>query len=99
MVEPKIESWNTKYVKGGKRVNVRESGTLPDWFVGYGKDRSCQIEGPWHHWVTLAMMILSADNTRQLEDALGRDDLYHPEMEAVALDIEQYTGTPYEFEE
>ncbi len=52
-------------LQGGKRANIRPSDdTEWDWWVGYGKDESCQFEGPWLHLAILAAKILSHPNTR-----------------------------------
>jgi len=86
------------YLTGSKRANIRNTGAFGnDWFVGYGKDRSCHFEGSWHHMVVIALRILSSDNTKNLVDAVDSvpDDVYRPELGDVADDIENYTGKPY----
>jgi hypothetical protein len=45
-------------IRAAKRVHVQKSEWLDDWWVGYGKDDSCQIEGTPNHWRWLAMIIL-----------------------------------------
>jgi hypothetical protein len=51
-------------MRGGKRANIRHSDWLDDWWVGYGKDESCQFEGPWGHMAILAAKILRHPNTK-----------------------------------
>lgn len=41
-----------------KRVHVRKSAFLDDWWVGYGKNEACQIEGTPNHWFWLAYLML-----------------------------------------
>lgn len=45
-------------IRAAKRVHVDKSEHLPDWFIGYGKDEFCQIEGTANHWNWLALIIL-----------------------------------------
>lgn len=45
-------------IRAAKRVHVEASDGLSDWWVGYGKDHSCQIEGTANHWNWLALIIL-----------------------------------------
>lgn len=49
------------FLSGGKRCNIEDHD---GWWVGYGKDESCQIEGGWADWVELAKEILKADEER-----------------------------------
>jgi hypothetical protein len=53
---------------GGKRTNIghNEPGDDWDWWVGWGKDESCQFEGPWEHMAILAAKILRHPNTRNV---------------------------------
>ena len=37
-----ITEWEEFRVSGAKRANISESIWIPDWFVGFGKDESCQ---------------------------------------------------------
>lgn len=64
-------------LSGGKRTNIipnessdadREDGQPMewDWWVGYGKDHSCQFEGPWAHMAILAAKILRHPNTKEV---------------------------------
>lgn len=64
-----------QHLSGGKRCNMETSNWLDDWWVGYGKDDGCQIEGPWHHWANLAAQILSHPNTEKVAP-----ELYRPEL-------------------
>ncbi|MEN6397183.1 MAG: hypothetical protein ABFC78_11960 [Methanoregula sp.] len=58
-----IEKWPESQVSGAKRATVRES-ILPDWFVGFGKDESCDFEGTWWDMICFARNILASENTR-----------------------------------
>ena len=42
-----ITGWEDTQISGAKRANISKSEWLPDWFVGWGKDESCQFEGTW----------------------------------------------------
>jgi len=89
--------WPETYFNAGKRTHL-ETGTLADWFVGYGKEQFCQFEGPWHAMMVLAAQILSSENTRlAVEHSELPDELYQPELEAVAEDIKTHTGQLYDF--
>jgi hypothetical protein len=41
-----------------KRIHVERSRHMDNWFVGFGKDESCQIEGTANHWYWLAYALL-----------------------------------------
>lgn len=45
-------------IRAAKRVHVDKSDWMSGWWVGYGKDDSCQIEGTANHWNWLALIIL-----------------------------------------
>lgn len=46
-------------IYAAKRIHVENNGTPGwDWWVGYGKDDGCQIEGTANHWRWLAMLVL-----------------------------------------
>lgn len=45
-------------IRAAKRVHVAKSDWMSGWYVGYGKDESCQIEGTANHWNWLALIIL-----------------------------------------
>lgn len=45
-------------IRAAKRVNVVKSDWMSGWYVGHGKDGSCQIEGTANHWNWLALIIL-----------------------------------------
>ena len=53
-------------MRGGKRANIGHSEWLDDWWVGWGKDSSCQFEGPWLHMAILAAKILRHPNTAKV---------------------------------
>lgn len=47
------------FIEGGKRLGVRRSDFLRDWFVSHSpRNDSYCAEGPWEHWVDLAVHIL-----------------------------------------
>jgi hypothetical protein len=86
-----IKKWEQDFVSGGKRANIVESDYIPDWFVGYGKDHSCQFEGTWWDMICLARNILASENTK-----LCAPEFHKPEWEN-----NNYIGEdmPYEFNE
>ena len=45
-------------ITAAKRIHVVKSDVLENWWVGFGKDESCQIEGTQNHWRWLALIIL-----------------------------------------
>jgi hypothetical protein len=55
---------------GGKRTNIGHASDANgndadwNWWVGWGKDDSCQFEGPWQHMAILAAKILRHPNTK-----------------------------------
>lgn len=83
MSEDKTESGLEKVsMRGGKRANIEPSDWMGDWWVGYGKEESCQFEGPWLHMAVLAAKILRHPNTKQEAPNLYREDLeLTPEQE------------------
>lgn len=50
-------------MSGGKRANLITSDDW-DWHIGFGKEQSCQFEGPWLHMAILAARILAHPNTK-----------------------------------
>lgn len=86
----KITKWEDAYVSGAKRANIRASEWLPDWFVGFGKDESCQFEGTWWDMICFARNILASPNTQKCAP-----EFYRPEYEN-----DNYCGEecPYEYE-
>ena len=63
-----------KCISGAKRANIIESDWIEDWFVGFGKDTSCQFEGSWHDMVCFARNVLASENTK-----IVAPDYYKPE--------------------
>ena len=62
-------------MRGGKRANIGNSDTEDwDWWVGWGKNQSCQFEGPWSHMAILAAKILAHPNTKAVCPNLYRPD-------------------------
>ena len=93
------KEWPEEYISAGKRTKLR-TGTLTDWFVGYGKDRSCQFEGNWHAMIAIAAKILSSPNTKiAVENSELPEEFYQPELRDLAEEHEEYTASAYEFEE
>lgn len=62
-------------LSGGKRTNIGHSEGIDDWWIGWGKDESCQFEGPWDHLAILAAKILRHPNTEKVAANLYRPDL------------------------
>lgn len=86
-----ISDFPVKWLSGSKRTNISYSDWLDDWFIGYGKDSSCQFEGSWWDMICFARNVLASENTK-----LVAPEFYHPEMAN-----ENYCGEeqPYEFAE
>jgi len=93
----KISKFPEIDVGGAKRANVTHCDYVHgdskaqtwDWFVGYGKEQSCQFEGTWWDMICFARNVLASENTK-----LVAPEFYKPELRN-----DNYTGpTPYEFE-
>lgn len=70
------------HMRGSKRTNLWHSEWLDDWWVGTGKDDSCQFEGSWEDLAILAAKILRHPNTEQVAPNLYLPDLaLTPEQE------------------
>lgn len=69
---------------GGKRAHLTPSHSEDwDWWVGYGKDESCQFEGPWLHMAIIAAKILRHPNTQKVAPNLYQPDIpITPEQES-----------------
>lgn len=51
---------------GGRRLAMRPSDTLDDWYVGWSpRNDSYCAEGTWFDWVELAQNILKAEEDRK----------------------------------
>jgi hypothetical protein len=87
--KPRIKEWPEKCLSGSKRTHITESDWLPDWFVGFGKEESCDFEGTWWDMICFARNILASENTK-----LVAPEFYKPELKN-----ENYTGEsrPYLF--
>ena len=87
----RITKWPEEYLKGSKRTHVSFVDDLPgwDWFVGWGKDESCQFEGSWWDMICFARNVLASENTK----------LVAPEFHRPEWRNDNYTGEerPYEF--
>lgn len=90
MEKVKIDKWISNGASGAKRANLGKSERLSDWFVGYGKDESCQFEGTWWDMICFARNVLANKNTE-----LVAPEFYKPEWKS-----DNYYGEdkPYEFE-
>ena len=86
-----ITGWEDTQISGAKRANISESQWIPDWFVGLGKDESCQFEGTWWDMICFARNILASPNTKRCAP-----EWYHPEYRNY-----NYCGEecPYEYKE
>ncbi len=60
------------YVSGAKRANISKSEALNDWWVGFGKDESCQFEGSWWDMICFARNILAHENTAKVSPEFHR---------------------------
>lgn len=76
MNDIKVEKWQDEEIHGAKRANIEKSDWLDDWFVGYGKDTSCQFEGTWWDMICFARNILASENTKMVAP-----EFYKPEWE------------------
>lgn len=56
-------------LRGGRRVALRSSESLPDWYVGFSprNGQNAAVEGTWEDWVTLAKAILAEDEARKAQ--------------------------------
>lgn len=88
---PVITAWPSDGESGAKRAHIAKSGWMGDWFVGFGKDESCQFEGTWWDMVCFARNVLASENTR-----ISVPEFYRPDWK-----IHNYTGeeATYEFKE
>jgi hypothetical protein len=60
-----INAWpNKDGTSGAKRANLDQADFGPDWWVGYGKDTSCQFEGTWWDMICFARNVLANENTK-----------------------------------
>lgn len=84
-----IKEWKSTHESGAKRANIVKSDWLGDWFVGYGKDQSCQFEGTWWDMICFARNVLANPNTE-----MCAPEWYHPEWAN-----DNYCGEeqPYEY--
>ena len=86
-----IRGFPETWAKGSKRTNIEISKWLGDWFVGYGKDESCQFEGTWWDMICFARNILASENTK-----LCAPEFYKPEL---ANDNYNSEDKPYVFDD
>ena len=91
MEKIKINKWEKKFESGAKRANISKSEWVSDWFVGWGKDESCQFDGTWWDMICFARNILANENTKKCAP-----EWYRPEYKN---DNYCGEGKPYEFEE
>jgi len=58
-----------------KRCGVRHSPWMGDWFASWSpRNSNNHAEGPWDHWVDLALMILGDPMTE-----IVRPEVYRPD--------------------
>jgi hypothetical protein len=90
----KVTKFPETGVRGAKRANLShandEGPQTWDWFVGWGKDPSCQFEGTWWDMICFARNVLASANT----------EMVAPEFYKPGWKNDNYTGEerPYEFE-
>lgn len=72
---PTNEGLEKVAMRGGKRTNLSHSHNIDGWWVGIGKDESCQFEGPWEHMAILAAKILRHPNTQKVTPNLYQPDI------------------------
>lgn len=89
---PIIAEWPDKSVSGSKNMSMEsdlnEYEGPVDYFIGCGRELSCQPNGTWWDVICLARNILASENTK-----LAAPEYYHPEMKN-----ENYADTePYIF--
>ncbi|MNV89987.1 hypothetical protein D3C71_1843250 [compost metagenome] len=89
MSDIKVNEWPQKSTRGAKRANLSSGYSLPDWFVGYGKDESCQFEGTWWDMICFARNVLASENTK-----LVAPEYHKPEWKNDNYDGEE---KPYEY--
>ena len=68
-VQSRRERFPTQ-LRGSKRTNLATSEWLDNWWVGYGKDESCSLEGtPVHmRWLALAILGLVENGPYSSDD-------------------------------
>lgn len=74
MTRPVIPEWPQRGLRGAKRANITHSDWQRDWFVGFGKDQSCQFEGTWWDMICFARNVLASENTRLAAPEFHRPD-------------------------
>ena len=61
--------WGEYYVsgiRGAKRCSILRPGWMGDWFTSYSpRNSNSNAEGPWAHWVQLALGILQHPATAE----------------------------------
>ena len=78
-------------ITAAKRVHLEPSDWLEDWWVGYGKDESCQFEGRWLDIAIFAAKVLQNENTK-----LVAPNLYRPDIELSTEQACNYTTPSYQ---
>ncbi|SOE25644.1 hypothetical protein [Streptomyces sp. OK228] len=68
-------------IQGGKRCGVQWAPWMDDWFTSWSpRNSNNNAEGPWDHWVDLAIKILADPMTA----------IVRPEAHAVAVTLDQH---------
>lgn len=70
-------------ITAAKRVHIQKSDHIDNWWVGFGKDEICQIEGTPNHWRWAAMLILGLADRK---DAPYTEDKPTPEVVPALLE-------------
>jgi len=78
-------------ITAAKRIHLDPSGLLEDWWVGYGKDESCQFEGRWLDMAIFAAKVLKNENTQ-----LVAPNLYLPDLQLSEEQKSNYTSPAYQ---
>ena len=66
-------------VSGGKRAGVQWTPWMGDWFTSWSpRNSNSNAEGPWDHWVDLALAILRDPLTAKVR----------PEAHAAVIEVE-----------
>lgn len=83
--------YEPRYIKGinySKRCGVQHVPWMGDWFVSHSpRNWNSNAEGPWDHWVALALSILQHPAT-----ALVRPEAFEAVAELPAPEFHDETG-------
>ena len=69
-----MSEYEGQYIPGiasAKRVTIQHCPWMGDWFVSHSpRNRNMNAEGPWSHWVDLALSILQHEFTGHVRPEL-----------------------------